>query len=421
MQIAVGDVIAAGITEKTPYGLLRKVEAKQVSGGVVRFQTRQARVTEAIQRATVHFANVPVTLRGVSVSRAGMPLVADPEVTFEMESPDIAFASHIKGSAKVSFTLTLSGDLQIEDHDLKVLAFTASLREEYTLTLKAVAEQDLFELELLLKRWPANPVILVIGPVVIPLWPSVEMWAIASGKVSGELAATGGGSITTTAGFRYENGSLSPIWSYVPAWVGELQGTAQGSLEGLLGPRISITPFFPPEVLDLLELEASAGVQVSGFLGPTVRYFSDPWWELACGVKATAHVDLVLWGFVPFERTFELATLYSLCLKGESELILTAAAPVIDVGGTTDLSAVVRDAGGTIPLPLVPLFRTITWTSRRPEIATVSALLTPSFNTIPFKVISGGASAASGQRVRGRWRWSVGPLGAGRSPSSVSA
>lgn len=372
-RLEVGDIVAAGVSPNTPYGLLRRVLAIQSSGGVVRVRTGYATVADAIERGEFHFVNVPLTRRRAAANRAAVAPAATVSATFETSTPDIPLGPHTHVTAGYSGELSLSGDFRVEDHDLKELSFVVGTKDEVSLEGSITAEADGSK-SLELATWEdVDPITVFVGPLPIVLWPTVNLELSGSWAVKGGMSVTRKMSLTRRAGFYYADESLRPVWGFEPEFSREpFAPTVEGSLELALGPHVSVTPYLPATVLRLLGIHASVGLGLEAFVKPEAHVLTDPWWELFAGAKGVANVDLKFWGRGG-ELDGELGSLQIRLLKGESELAVTPESPSVDVGATTDLAARVRSKDALhLPLPLIAGRRDVKWASRNASVATVA-------------------------------------------------
>jgi hypothetical protein len=373
-QLAVGDVIAAGISATTPYGLLRRVLEKQVSGTQVVVRTSFATVADAITRGEFHFTDIPLVQESAAPTQRRGAAAADASASFQLNLSEIELGNEVEVNVDYEGEISLSGDLVIDESRVKVLSFVAAARNTVSLSGE-ITEDAEGQATRVLKTWDnLRPITVPIAGVPIVLFPTVDLELSGAWEVEGGLSAGVDASYTARMGFRYENGSMQSILEdshrFTPRPLG---ARLEAVFDASIGPVVKVTPFLPAVVLNSLGIQASAGFGLAVGLGAEVPYFTDPWWELSAGISASAEVDFALWDRVIAREQVETPAIEVTLAEGESELTVTPEALTVDAGTTTQAGASVRSKDALrVPLPLTPGRRVAEWASRDPSIATVA-------------------------------------------------
>jgi len=249
-----GAILAAGVTDKTPNGMLRRLGAVEETSDGYKFETTQAALTEAIDKCDVSYT-ISITENGeyeVKDTRTGAvsPLV---QQAFADEGLDNLF-SWDKGFAKVYAGDAIDASLKI-DHgtiDMSVVNhFNAGADFDLGRLVREGGQWELFEKHL-------RPFTFSVGPVPVVFTNRITADLSAEGSVNvGLLAAEA--TIDKSFGFEYtsanglrainEDHSKAPEASftqedYLPSLTAdadvELDAHFTSLLYGCAGPDFSV-------------------------------------------------------------------------------------------------------------------------------------------------------------------------------------
>jgi len=205
-----GAILAAGVTDKTPYGMLRRLGAVEETSGGYRFATTQAALTEAIDKCDVSYT--------ISITEGGEYEVKDARTGAVSPLVQQAFADEGLGNL---FSWE-EGPASVHAGDV----IEASLKIDYgTIEMRVVnhfnagADLDLGRLispDDKSKSWPLfsktlRPFTFTVGPVPIVFTNSISAELTVGGSVSvGALVAEA--TIDKSFGFEYTSaGGLRPV------------------------------------------------------------------------------------------------------------------------------------------------------------------------------------------------------------------
>ncbi|MBU2458774.1 MAG: hypothetical protein KKB29_00195, partial [Nanoarchaeota archaeon] len=130
-----GDIVASGITEETPYGLLRKVTS--VSGNVV--YTEQGTLEEAVKHGSFHFTGrITPDMVNQKAARKGVSFFQTPLFDIGMNLDEMLEEgefgqTEINGSVGLSIGYDLEADF--EKRKLKEFLFTLTATGKYDLNV----------------------------------------------------------------------------------------------------------------------------------------------------------------------------------------------------------------------------------------------------------------------------------------------
>lgn len=222
--VVVGDVLVAGVTPKTPYGLLKKATAINPGAGGVVVDVEPAALTDVLEEGrlaavapldSTTLTPVPSATRARSSARTATAQRAAGSITLEnsisfgisKKIPSEGPASvTIEGSASIAASATL--DVEIDccfDVTAKAeLELTSAIELKVTGSLEAEIESN----PIPMFRGVFAPLTLPIGPVPVVVLPAMDVDLVVSGKVSYGVSGkiTRSGSVKTGIRYDEENG-----------------------------------------------------------------------------------------------------------------------------------------------------------------------------------------------------------------------
>jgi probable HAF family extracellular repeat protein len=315
--IAVGVVLAAGITPRTPHGLLRKVTGVSRAGGDLTLDTESASVFDVLEQGSISVHATPSpsdvaafssALRGVhrsplahSAGSGGSPVGAE----FEW----FPTPNHPVGPAKIAVT---GGGLQISpDFNFNASAslFPPSLKASVTVGAHESLDAhlhttggftDLSASQELFKEY-FTPVDVQIGPIPIFFVPEAVIQLSLGGDAGGELTAGISQSRTFTYGVGLDTTrSGGPFYlindttpDHVEPEAPRFKGSASLTLSATAGLRFLIDWATGPEV------------SIGPFLEATADTAANPWWRTYWGFEAAVGFSINLpfpWNHLGFSQ-----------------------------------------------------------------------------------------------------------------------
>lgn len=299
--IKAGSIIVAGPSAQAPYGLLRRVTARNDAGGQTKLQTEPASLPDAIPEGRLDVTLAPDgTLSGASVgpqTRAEQLARLDMSKTVSFEralaGPGAsgggcsanAGTLALKGSATVGMGFDLNASWGLfsgvsADFNADVSA-KAALGVEAGINASCTAKFNTPQARF-------ARVVVFVGPVPVTLTPFVE--GVAKATVGGAVTGRAGVSYSMNAhaGLHLDKNGVHPSTSFTQNLSGDRPGlpAADGSAEVSGGPRAGV----------LVYEAAGPTVTVSASLSATIAPLARPWWYLDGGLGADLGAEFSVFG-----------------------------------------------------------------------------------------------------------------------------
>ena len=316
------DVIAIGVTEKTPYGLLRKVTSVTQQGNQVVVQTTQAKLTDVIEQGSISVSKTLTTsdintssasvktLKGVSLrpipkvknARAAAAAVGiDPDnELFNLELADVVLYDHdgnenttydqIVADGGISFGLSFNLDIQIDWlFKLQYLSFTTTPWQTAEIEISSSISKSI-EKKIQIAQFYTSPITVFVG--VPPVWPVimvpvVTLYVGLDGEVSVDITTGVTQSASITAGVEYQDSEWSPISGY------SLDFDYQPPV---LSASASAKAYVEPEFTLLIYGVTGPYATLQGYLQLNADINDDPWWSLYTGIAVGVGVEVEVIG-----------------------------------------------------------------------------------------------------------------------------
>jgi len=323
-DVEVGDVVVTGVSEKTPVGFLRKVTGRREENGQIVLETRQAALSEAIDRGSVD-TSITISentidakrlydgLKGNNVSGPDgkafgktSPLRKNSEMRKALggfcagsaDSLCVQFAvekSVVTAAAAMAFrpTIDFRLDIGLSGVEEVVAAVEPGARLTTGLILSASfgSERTLIQKELIDNR-RLQTFVVTVGPVPVVITPVTEL----NFQGNASLGVTGAQAyvqqeVSLRVGARYDGSSWSPIKDFsenskyglsVPTNIDELVDAVTLNIEPSLVPDFTLRmyetagPGFEPVVFGLGQIKPG----------------EKPLWKIFGGVRGSLDVDV---------------------------------------------------------------------------------------------------------------------------------
>ena len=315
-ELEVDDVIAVGVTEETPYGLLRKVTSKSYSGNQVIVETTQAKLTDAIEQGVIsisktlnssdldgQYATVKavqgVTVKDPSMSRIPQAIetqgIGDDEL-FNLGLDDVVLYDHdgneettydqIIANGDISFGLSFDFDIEVDDWKIQSLNFTttpwqcAEIIVDSSVSCYAEYKKQIYQHSL--------PVIkVVVGSWPVYITPVVTVSVGIDGSVCVGVSTGITESTEITAGLVYQSSTWSPVSDYDVDFDYLLPDiSTSASFEGYIEPDLAL----------LIYGVTGPYSNLKGYLVLDADIDEDPWWKLYAGISLGAGVRVEVLG-----------------------------------------------------------------------------------------------------------------------------
>ncbi|MEA3557737.1 MAG: hypothetical protein U9R75_00615, partial [Candidatus Thermoplasmatota archaeon] len=189
------DVLSLGISENTPYGLLRKVTGIRTEGDQTTLTTKQATIEDAVEEGRIEYRENITIPEKLTYSVDGVSLWTEPTrsggdgIIFQ----NVELYKGDPGSIILNGLLDMDFDLifilDLEDFSITECSFGA--RTTFTGELNITSDGDMeFDTELEVSRIEFTPFIIPMGPIELVLVPVLSLVIGSEGTVSSGLCVT---------------------------------------------------------------------------------------------------------------------------------------------------------------------------------------------------------------------------------------
>ena len=370
-ELAVGDIIAMGVTENTPEGLLRKV-TNIIKGGKdsseIIIETEFATLEEAIEQGEFYFnealkaedAKEPICyVKGIEFIRDKSTIrdskiqilefyynintiIYDGDNNPNTEEDNIT----LTGQISFDYNLLLSGKIAFP-HKLKELNFQNVVNVEKNLGVNVGGSVELFSYEKVLWTHSLGTKLVWVGYLPIVLSPKITISANVDGEIFAKVTVEVTDKDIYTAGIKFDNGSWQPISSHENYFSPpSLSLSTGGAVTFGVGPRLEC--------------------KVDGVVGPyceTTLYgkviadiYTNPWWKIYVGIIARAGVKIEIFSKVFASANLTILDLKKIIAQADGPFInlnhapiisdLTANPSSIDINQTTTIICTASDEDG---------------------------------------------------------------------------
>jgi len=366
--LALGDIIAMGVTENTPEGLLRKVtnitKGEKDSSEII-VETEFAALEEAIEQGEFYFnealkakdAKEPVYyVKGVEFIRDKSTIrdskiqllefiyninaiIYDEDKNPNTEEDNIT----LTGQISFNYNLLLSG--KITFFQLKELNYQNIVEVKKNLGVTVGGSLKFSPPDTALFTQDLGIKIISIGccfPVI--LHPKITIIANIDGEIFAKLTAEVTDTDIYTAGIQFDNGNWQPISSHEDSHTPpSLSLSAGGAVTFGVGPKLEC--------------------KVDGVVGPyceTILYgkviadiYTNPWWKIYAGIIAKAGVKIEIFSKVFASADMIILDLQKILKQADGPFggtnhppvisTLTADPSSVDINQTTTITCIASD------------------------------------------------------------------------------
>jgi hypothetical protein len=291
-SLSVGDILVSGISDVTPYGLLRKVTKVASDETQVVVETSPATLGDAIEDCSIDTSwrlESDGSFIPLETSESGDALVESAEVLatgFYLQLSDVVLYDNdgnldTEGdqiTADLSINLNIDVDIgwtigwfqMTEAHFQSTVSVTSEVETSCKITILEIHPK------LEVYRQYLAPFTVMVGPVPVVVLPMLSINIGLDGEVSAGITAGVTANAELTAGVRYTDGDWSPITDFSTSfdWQ-EPSLTAGCEVKVYAGPQLSL----------LLYGGAGPYTEVRGYLELDADIFRTPWWELYGGLE----------------------------------------------------------------------------------------------------------------------------------------
>lgn len=312
-----GDIVAAGVTEATPYGLLRRITSVDATAKGNVCQTELVKLDEVILQGKIELKSVKLAKNKASKIILSDGVKLNPQKGTDLIGFDLSFEKDLNssGSAKaygslyfeVGFNFSLDVSITPPDVD----AYTSiEFIQEANIGIKGHGNWNNADIEI--ADVVFTPWTFMAGPVPIVFVPKATLKLQADGHSTAQVETFASESFTRELGIKYdEEWSMINEWNPAPtydlAWP-SLQSSAYFGIK--CGPEVSLKlygmagPYF--DLLAKSDLEAEL---------VNNNYNMD----FAISLEANAGIDVSVIGYLDFDYSTQLfdKEIYSLHLDNE--------------------------------------------------------------------------------------------------------
>ena len=261
--LAVGDVIAIGVTQATPDGFLGKVTAlsRNSTGYLV--------------------STVPATLEEALPDGAIDPPWTEPQQNESLDDSGVACGASASLSVTDALSLTPGGEFSAQwaNGTVTSASFDGSLTlsQQLQAAVDGAASCTVDNHPLLASPVLFPPIVVDVGDIPVVLVPELQFILNADASTQASLTESATLTDTATAGLDYANGQLTPVSNFTTGFTPQVPTPdLQADLSASVGPTLSL----------LIDGIAGPEVNVGGSLGLHVSPLSSPAWTLTGGLQA---------------------------------------------------------------------------------------------------------------------------------------
>jgi hypothetical protein len=354
-----GDVVVSGVTDATPYGLLRKVTNVSTGGPEITVETTEATLEDAIEEGEVNLEE-PLTandiesfvplIEGVTLHAPEAGALTGPTGIQACVLLDSVLYDHDDDSSTKNDQIKLSGEaclspifrfaIGVSWFKLKNLVFSAGVAESISLQLDAQFSAS-FKKEIAIARIRFKPVKVQVSYLPLVFVPVLTVYVGIEGEVSAGITTRVTQSAEFTVGVSYRRGEgWAPIKTLSTNFDYELPSLSAGA-----GVRV----YAGPEFDFFLYGVAGPYANIEGYLDLELDPLNNPWLSLYGGVRAGAGVKARIFGKTLFDYginpIFDYRELIAQVGGNQPPVIisLTADPTTVDTGKTSTITVSASD------------------------------------------------------------------------------
>jgi hypothetical protein len=286
--LAAGDILIAGACNAAPEGLLAKVTSVQTGGGSTTAATTPVPMEEAVESLDVAYEGE------VSVSDLGRPSYLRPGVrlispgergglnTLSMTWSINCDLDGIKAGGSIGLSQHFALDFKIARWKLRSARFTETTTQTSSLTLTASKAWEKSK-KYVLASYPLPIINIQAGTVPVTVFPSLEVYVGASGKLEVGITTSLNQEASLTTGVAYDSRGFHPI--------AEPSASATFTPPTLYGSA-SLKGYAAAKLATRLYSLAGPYAAVEGYGELTADTRANPWWRLHAGLDAKLGFDV---------------------------------------------------------------------------------------------------------------------------------
>jgi len=290
-KITVGSILVMGVSEKTPYGSLRKATYIETNGSEIIINTSDALLTDAIKEGTIKIEKRLLEKDFVLKSKVEGVLVTGPEKSFDglaVTLDNLEIFNDGSGSAKLDGAIGISAEIEItieirfnEIYEINLFT-TLNKIDEITVTSDGAFDGNK---EIVAAEFVHSPII--IDSLVIV--PEVKISCGYEGSVQGGIISGVRQDRIISSEMHYQRSDWmeSPLVHTESFDFIQPQVTDNSDLKVFSGPEVIVKLFNVPVQL----------VKATGFYSLVAERTGSPLWKLFIGSDGQNMVNADILGF----------------------------------------------------------------------------------------------------------------------------
>ncbi|MFW5981330.1 MAG: PKD domain-containing protein, partial [bacterium] len=298
-SVKINDILVSGVTENTPFGMLRRVENKTIEGDSINFQTSMASLDQAIKKGNIH---KEITLKqqdvitnevlssGVNIGAANNfskefsyqldKIIYDNDGDHDTEYDQVV----TKGNVAFGYKLIL--DMEIDSYKLKNFSMKSMVEGDQFLSISSgvsYSKNEDFRIAEIKFAPMTFPIPIPFGAFPLVITPNLGVDIGYSGSISSEVVTSTSLSQTIEGGANYNSSGWEPIKNL------DLEHDFETpSLE--TGANFAIAA--GPELTTMVYELAGPSSKLEGYSQLEADPLEEIWWELYGGINGSIGVKI---------------------------------------------------------------------------------------------------------------------------------
>ena len=264
--LEVGNILVDGISEKAPYGYLRKITKITENKSNKQFQTELVTLPEAVPSGSIAFSTGSLKIsdiksmtlaKGVKLNMNKDPNFTAFDFTYEKvmvdpDNPERKVSISGKTTLELDFFFNFDWAWDIDACptvgdpsngvciDIKLFETGVEITQSGSISIAAEVGAN-FEEEIILANFLFDPWAFSVGPVPVVILPKIKVILKANGEIVAIFSASASESFTGRLGVKYENDNFGPIndWVFNKDFVAP-QLEINAKVEAHVGPQASL-------------------------------------------------------------------------------------------------------------------------------------------------------------------------------------
>ena len=264
--LKVGNILVDGVSDKAPYGYLRKITVITDNKGSKQCQTELVTLPEAVPSGSIYFntGNLKISdiksmtlAEGVKLNTNKDPNFTVFDFTFEKvivdpDNPDRKVTISGETALELDFFFNFDWAWDIEECptvgdpsnglciDVKLFETGVDINQSGSIEIASEVGAD-FEESIDIATFIFDPWVFSVGPVPVVFLPKIKVILNANGEIVAVFSASVSEELTGKLGVKYENGSFGGIneWEFNKDFVAP-QLEVNAVAEAHIGPQASL-------------------------------------------------------------------------------------------------------------------------------------------------------------------------------------